>query len=345
MERPTGISTYALNLLPQLSNLNPILLSTTRHEHYQHLEIPAGMTPEQGWRGHLKRLFWLQTQLPAIYRQTKSTLLFSPLPEMPLWQSCRTVVTVHDLIPLRLPPGISPLAPYFRYYIPAVLRQAEHILCDSEATAQDVIRFCQIPARKMTVVPLAHDDQHFRPLDLPRKNYFLHIGRHAPYKNLKRLISAFGSVAQASNTELWIAGPDDPRYTPQYRQQIQSLGLSNRIRFIGYVSYEQLPALINQAIAVVMPSLWEGFGLPALEAMACGTPVIASNIGSLPEVTGEAALTVDPYSEQEIAAAMQAVCQDTTLWQQLYKAGIEQSRHFSWKKTGQATATVLEKLL
>lgn len=345
MERPTGISTYALNLLPQLRNLNPILLSTTSHNHYQHLKIPVGMTPEQGWRGHLKRLLWLQTQLPTIYRRTKSTLLFSPLPEMPLFQSCRTVVTVHDLIPLRLSPGVSPLLPYFHYYIPAVLRQAEHILCDSEATAQDVIRFCQIPARKMTVVPLAHDDQHFYPLGLPRKNYFLHVGRHAPHKNLKRLISAFRSVAQTSDVELWIAGPDDPRYTPQYRQQIQALGLSDRIRFIGYVSYGQLPTLINQAIAVVMPSLWEGFGLPALEAMACGTPVIASNIGSLPEVTGEAALTVAPYSEQEIAAAMQAVCEDTRLWQQLHKAGMEQSRHFSWEKTGQATAKVLEKLL
>nr|WP_228021974.1 glycosyltransferase [Romeria gracilis] len=106
------------------------------------------MTPEQGWRGHLRRLLWLQTQLPQIYRRAKSRFLFSPLPEMPLFQSCRTVVTVHDLIPLRFPSALSPLGPYFRYYVPAVLRQAQHILCDSETTAEDVTRFCQTSAQK-----------------------------------------------------------------------------------------------------------------------------------------------------------------------------------------------------
>nr|WP_228021973.1 glycosyltransferase [Romeria gracilis] len=143
----------------------------------------------------------------------------------------------------------------------------------------------------------------------------MYVGRHVPYKNLKRLISAFQPVAEKTNAELWIAGPEDARYTPQYRQQAKELGLAARIRFIGYVGDSQLPILMNQAIALVMATLWEGFGLPALEAMACGTPVIASKTGSLPELTGDAALMVDPYRVDEISAALQAVVSDPMLWQ------------------------------
>lgn len=345
MERPTGISTYAKNLLPHLGQFQPTLLSAAAYPSYRCYKIPADMTPEQGWRGHCRRLLWLQTQLPKLYRQAGSTLLFSPLPEMPLFQPCRTVVTVHDLIPLRFPSPLSPLGPYFRYYVPAVLQQAEHILCDSEATARDVTRFCQVSAKKLTVVPLACDTEHFRPLDLPRKNYFLYIGRHAPHKNLGRLINAFQSVAQKTDAELWIAGPEDARYTPQYRQQAQELELAARIRFVGYVDDRQIAVLMNQTIGLVMPSLWEGFGLPALEAMACGTPVIASKTGSLPEITENAALMVDPYSIEEIAAALQAVMGNPSLWQQLHQSGLEQAKQFSWQKTGKATADVLKQYL
>lgn len=247
---------------------------------------------------------------------------------------------VHDLIPLRFPKRFSPLTLYARHYVPHVLRQAEHILCNSVSTAQDITRFYQIPARKITPILLAHDVKNFRFLDLPTQNYFLYLGRIDPYKNVQRLLAAFAKVPP--EYQLWFSGPPDRRYLPALTAQIAELGLVDRVKFLGYVPYAELPKLINQAIALVFPSLWEGFGLPVLEAMACGTPVIASNLSSLPEVVGEAGLLVDPYSEAAIAQAMSALVTDSQLWQQCRTASLTQASQFSWAKTGEATIEVLK---
>ncbi|HEY9671039.1 MAG TPA: glycosyltransferase family 1 protein [Waterburya sp.] len=345
MSRPTGISIYALNLLPYLQTLYPTLLISRPIDSYNCYPIPPNQTPEQGVKGHLRRLVWTQFQLPRIYQQLKSQLLFSPLPEAPLNNGLRYIVTVHDLVPLRFPRRFSPLTPYFRYYIPQVLTQAQHILCDSVATAKDITSFFQISADKITPVLLAHNAEDFRFLDLPTCNYFLYVGRHDPYKNLHRLIDAFAALPSNRDYELWIAGPSDRRYTPILQAQVEHLGLSHQVKFLNYVPYEQLPTLINQAIALVFPSLWEGFGLPVLEAMACGTPVITSNLSSLPEVTGDAALLVNPYNTDKITDAMQAVVSDSKERSRLRTLGLNRATQFSWAKTGQATIEVLKRYL
>jgi glycosyltransferase involved in cell wall biosynthesis len=345
MTRPTGISIYALNLLPYLSTFSPTLLVSRPIAPYNCYSIPADQTPEQGARGHLRRLAWTQLQLPKIYRQLKSPLLFSPLPEAPLFSNCRYVVTVHDLIPLRFPKRFSPLTPYFRYYIPQVLAQAQHILCNSAATAKDITDFFHIRADKITPILLAHKAKDFCFLDLPTSNYFLYIGRHDPYKNLPRLIDAFAALSSCGDCELWIAGPVDRRYTPTLQAQVMHLGLTNRVKFLDYVPDDELPKLVNQAIALVFPSLWEGFGLPVLEAMACGTPVITSNLSSLSEVAGDAALLVNPYNSGEIAEAMQAVATDSTLRSGLRTLGLNRANQFSWAKTGLTTVEVLKRYL
>lgn len=345
MSRPTGISIYALNLLPYLQTLYPTLLISRPIDSYNCYPIPPNQTPEQGVKGHLRRLVWTQFQLPRIYQQLKSQLLFSPLPEAPLNNGLRYIVTVHDLVPLRFPRRFSPLTPYFRYYIPQVLTQAQHILCDSVATAKDITSFFQISADKITPVLLAHNAEDFRFLDLPTCNYFLYVGRHDPYKNLHRLIDAFAALPSNRDYELWIAGPSDRRYTPILQAQVEHLGLSHQVKFLNYVPYEQLPTLINQAIALVFPSLWEGFGLPVLEAMACGTPVITSNLSSLPEVTGDAALLVNPYNTDKITDAMQAVVSDSKERSRLRTLGLNRATQFSWRQTGQATIEVLKRYL
>ena len=345
MQRPTGTNIYGLNLLPYLQRLDPTLLSAQPIDAYRCYPIPSGLTAEQGGKGHLKRLFWTQWRLPAIYHQQKARLLFSPIPEAPLFSACQAVVTVHDLIPLRFPKRRSPLTAYCRHYVPRVLAQARHILTDSQATADDLIHFFGIPSAKMTVVPLAYDAAHFRPLNLPQQKYFLYVGRHDSYKNLHRLIEAFAALPPADDLQLWISGPPDPRYTPSLKALVQSLALAHRVRFLGYVSYDQLPVLLNQAIALVFPSLWEGFGLPVLEAMACGTPVMTSNLSSLPEVAGDAALLVDPYKVDEMANALQVLAHDANVRSQLRQMGLARARQFSWAQTGQATVEVLSQYL
>ncbi|NET61753.1 MAG: glycosyltransferase family 4 protein [Symploca sp. SIO2E6] len=381
--KPTGITTYAFNLFPHLQPLNPTLLiapevaqlSPTASA-FNCYPVPANLTPAQGSKGHLRRLLWTQLQVPRIYRQLHSPLLFSPLPEAPLFTNCRYVVTVHDLIPLRFPQRHSPLTIYFRYYIPQVLAQAQHIICDSTATAQDITHFFDIPASKITPVLLAYNAEHFRVLDLshgerqtrrretqqtrrmemPPENsltqerekncsYFLYIGRHDPYKNLHRLIEAFAGLPNHRDYELWITGPTDERYTPLLIAQAAQLGIATQVKFLNYVPYEKLPIIINQAIALVFPSLWEGFGLPVLEAMACGTPVITSNLSSLPEAAGNAALLIDPYKTGEITEAMQAIATDSQLRSHLSTLGLARVSQLSWAKTGQATVEVLKRYL
>ncbi|WP_374792499.1 glycosyltransferase family 4 protein [Aerosakkonema funiforme] len=345
MTKPTGISTYAFNLFPHLKLLNPTLLVSRNIENFDCYPVPPNLTPEQGTKGNLSRILWTQLQLPKIYDKLKANLLFSPLPEAPVFSGCRYVVTVHDLIPLRFPRRFSPLTNYSRYLLPLVLSEAQHIICDSESTAKDVIKFFHIPERKVTPVLLAYDADRFRFLDLPSRNYFLYIGRHDPYKNILLLIEAFATLPNSDDRELWIAGSFDKRFTPTLKAAAEQLGICDRIKFLEYVPYAELPTIVNQAIALVFPSLWEGFGLPVLEAMACGTPVITSNLSSIPEVAGDAAILIDPYNVGEIAEAMQAVADDAELRSRLRQAGLARSQQFSWAKTGQTTATILQQYL
>lgn len=343
--QPTGISNYALNLLPYLKSLQPTLLTSQNHPDFKCYSIPNNLTPAHGIKGHLNRLIWTQSQLPKIYQNLKSQLLFSPIPEAPLYTDCRFIVMSHDMIPLRFHQPFSPLTPYHRYYTPQVLNQAQHIICNSEATAKDITEFYQIPSNKITSIPLACDRSHFQFLNLPTRNYFLYIGRQHPYKNLQRLITAFSTLSNRNDYELWLVGPTDKRYTPLLQTQIETLGINHLVKFLNYVPYQELPSIINQAIALVFPSLWEGFGLPVLEAMACGTPVITSNISSLPEVAGDAAILINPYNTEEITDAMQTIINDSETRKQLSQQGIKRADQFSWEKTGMATVEILKQYI
>ena len=351
LSKPTGISNYARNIFPHLKSLKPILLTSREYEEFDNHLIPNDLTPEQGTIGHIKRLLWTQFKLPKIYQKLNSSLLFSPAPEIPLWSSCRSVVVVHDLIPLRFPNKKSPLHPYFKYYIPKVLQQAEHIICNSQATAKDIHEILNIPSYKITPILLAYDKKHFRLLnsnqnknksDIP---YFLYLGRHDPHKNITSILKAFSKLKDYKSYELWLVGPKDKRYTLQLQILAKELGISKQLKVLDYVSYQELPLLLNEALALVFPSLWEGFGFPVLEAMACGAPVITSNISSLPEVTGDAALLINPYVSKEITYAMEQIITDNSLRSQLKILGLKRAKAFSWKNTGEKTLAILANFL
>lgn len=346
----TGLVNYALNLIPHLQMGGIIALSKTaavsdcallNSDFVLFDRIPSNMSADRGTKGHLRRLLWNQFQLAKLQKDLRSRLLFSPIPEAPLFTNCRYVVTAHDLIPLRFPKRNSPLTYYSRYYVPQVLKQAQHILCNSTATAQDLTAFFGISARRITPIPLAYDANHFQFHNLPTRNYFLYIGRNDPHKNLRRLIAAFAALPDR-DVELWLAGAADPRLDPILRDQAKKLGAIDRLKILDYVPYADLPILLNQAIALVFPSLWEGFGLPVLEAMACGAPVITSNLSALPEVAGDAAILIDPYQTAEITSAMQRVLDEKTR-SDLRSAGLARVKQFSWAKTGQQTTEILQK--
>ena len=347
---PTGLATYAIELLPYLRSRDPLLFSPWEMAGFRNQRVPANMTSDLGAKGHLRRLFWTQFRLPQLCRRSGVELLFCPVPEAPIQfgtRALRTLVMVHDLIPLRFFLPRSRLHLYSKYYVRRVAEQATHLLCNSQATADDLVHFFQIPAQKITVTPLAHNADRYRFLNLPRRPYFFYVGRNDPYKNLPGAIAAFAQflrMAPANDWQFWIAGPMNPRYQPALAAQIAELGLADRVRFLGYVPIEQLPVLLNQAIALVFPTRWEGFGIPALEAMACGTPVITSNLASLPEVTGDAALLIDPEQPRAIADAMVQVATDDRLWQELHQRSLDRASQFSWAKTAAQTQAVLRQL-
>jgi len=357
--KPTGIANYAINLAQNLpvtgaTFFHPRKLSSTFFEdnlaQNRWLEIPADYSAEAGKKGHFGRLVWTQFQLPKFYKASKASLprskklglIFSPAPEAPIGVGCRSVVMVHDLIPLRFPNWRSPLTLYAKFYVPQVLREAQHVVCNSQATADEIIEFFGISAQKITPIPLAYDDQHFRFLNRPTQNYFVVLGRPDPHKNMVRVLNAFAQFSQENkDTEIWFVGPEDPRRTPGLRAQAAELGVAERVKFVGYAAYADLPEILGGAIALIFPSLWEGFGLPVLEAMACGTPVITSNRSALPEVAGDAALLIDPESSEALVEGMGAIATDNTLRENLRQAGLTRVQQFSWQKTAEQTAELL----
>ncbi len=350
LNKPTGISIYAKNVVPYFDGLDLCLLEsgTQLKVGDKNIDIPEGMGPDFGIKGHLRRLLWTQFELPKIYRSLDAKLIFSPLPEAPLYTSCRTVVMVHDLIPLRYPDRRSPLQYYQKLVLPRVLHQAEHLVCNSQATADDVINYFGISPQKITPIPLAYDAKHFRVIDdlpEPQKPYFLYLGRHNPYKNVLRMIRAFAQLPNYQEYEFWLVGARDKRYTPTVEALIAELGLEENVLLKDYVAQQDLPVIINQAIALVFTTLWEGFGLPILEAMACGTPVITSNQSALPEAAGDAALLVDPENVAAIADAMARILADQSLRKNLSSAGLAQAKRFSWEKTGNRTAEILRSVM
>jgi glycosyltransferase involved in cell wall biosynthesis len=174
--------------------------------------------------------------------------------------------------------------------------------------------------------------------------YLLYLGRRDPHKNLDRLLGAYARLGREA-PELWLAGPADPAATAPLRARAETLGIAERVRFLDGVPYAELPALLSGALALAFPSLCEGFGLPVLEAMACGAPVVTSKGSSLEEVAGDAALLVDPSSEGELAEALRSVVRDAGLRARLRERGLERAKAFRWERTGAETAAVLRRWL
>lgn len=276
----------------------------------------------------------------------------------------RTVVTVHDLITLvgRHDPE---LAGYMRFYDRLFdnlsvggLRRAAALIADSEHTRQDILRRLDYPADRVKVVYIGVDQTIFRPV-LPTADfyaryglqrdllYMMYAGSDDPRKNLRRLLEAFARLLnEFPNVRLVKVGA--ARFEAERSNLItlaQSLGLADRLIFVNQVSEEDLVQFYNLASVFVYPALYEGFGLPPLEAMACGTPVVVSDRTALPEVVGEAGLMVNPYKVEEIVAGLRQVLSDPLLAARLRQAGLERAAGFSWERTARQTQAVYNEVL
>ena len=325
----TGIGVVSKELINLLPSESFGILDPFSSGELGSIEIPSNMSPSYGYMGHLRRLIWLQRNVPILMKKRSAEFFISPLPEAPLFRSIRSIVLIHDLIPLRYP-RLSILTAYNMTYVPQVLHQSEAILCNSNATAKEINEYFGIPIQKLYPIKLGFNQFQFYPLDLNRDKYFVVLGRHNPHKNLKRVLRAF-SLIKAKEYKLILIGPFDKRYTPALKNLAVHLGIADRCVWMGWISSEQKLTLLNRCRALLLVSLWEGFGLPALEAMACGTPVIASNKGALLEVLGDLGNFVDPLSLSSIVSMMEDVINDNQYLLTARDKGPTRASSYNWE--------------
>nr|MBC7244916.1 glycosyltransferase family 4 protein [Chloroflexota bacterium] len=279
----------------------------------------------------------------------------SPDFALPPVRKAHTIVTVHDLSFLRVPQCSHPkLLAYLCQVVPSSVRHADVVLADSQCTKSDVIELLGVKADRVRVI-YAGVGQEFQRVEDEKKleavraryrlpaRFVLSLGTLQPRKNFERLVEAYSQVKRETGDEiqLVIAGALGWMYDGIFKK-VEALGLQGVVHFPGYVADDDLPALYSMADLFVFPSLYEGFGLPPLEAMACGTPVITSNVSSLPEVVGDAAWMVDPLDVGALANAMRQMLSEAALRSQMIARGLIQARYFTWSRAAEKLLDVYQ---
>jgi glycosyltransferase involved in cell wall biosynthesis len=346
----SGIGTYLQGLLGILQTRKEMPISVS-------LLGDSAVLPKGPWSIHEMKVpiysIREQVQIPRAVDKTGAALLHSPHYNMPLLMTSRTVVTVHDLIHLKFPqfwPSVAARA-YARFFFQHVVPKARRILTDSENTKKDLIEMCGIPENRITVIYLAVSHERFRKADsatlaefkrlgLP-KDYLLYVGNLKEFKNVERLLEAYRqlrSIKKDAPAMVWVGRNFITGFDHQLAQ-------TSGITWLGEIRSELLPALYQNALAFLFPSLYEGFGLPPLEAMASGTPVLCSNRGSLPEVVGDAALLVNPESVEDMTMGIKKLVEDSGLRKAMSVKGLEQASRFSWQRMADQTLNIYKECL
>jgi glycosyltransferase involved in cell wall biosynthesis len=351
--RDYGIGTYVRNLVRRLAHLDretTYFLFCDRADQATLRDLAENFVPVVDSSGGYSVREHLT--IPHKLRKLGADLLHSPHYVLPLFVRPRTVVTIHDCIHLLFPeylPNRMALR-YARLMMGSAIRRSALVFTVSEASRRDILSFYpEADPDRVKVVPNAIDaailedpgeeeTERVKERYQIRGRFVLYAGNVKPHKNLDRLIAAFGLLKQRPGHEdlkLLIIGDEVNRYG-SLRRNVEAAGVRQDVRFFGFVPDSTLAALYRLASVFAFPSLYEGFGLPPLEAMACGTPVVTSRLSSLPEVVGDAALLVDPYSVEDIASGLELVLSDETLRADLVARGRERVTHFSWERSVRA---------
>ena len=358
--RDYGIGTYVRNVLRHLSRLDRsteyVLLCQAQdcgvaEELGENFRAVRQAAPAYSVRE--------QVAVPLDLRREGIDLFHAPHYVLPPLTPCKAIVTIHDCIHLRFPQYLpNRLAyAYARSSLWMAAHRAERVLTVSEASKRDILRYFRIPESRIHVIHNAIDERFGtepaeEEVTRVRERYqlndpfVLYAGNIKPHKNLERLIEAFHLLRRQGHdhVKLLIIGDEISKYAT-LRRAVHRYKLHKHVRFFGFVPDKTLAILYRLAAVFVFPSLYEGFGLPPLEAMASGTPVVTSNISSLPEVVGDAALLIDPYSAEAIADAMRRVLTDAALRDDLRRRGLERARHFSWERSVTRVREIYDEVL
>ncbi len=353
-----GIARYTFNLARALARVAPedefLILHdpvarNTRYDlgelqGYPNVQLVLGAASVFSWSE--------QWRIPRQVKRLACDVVHAPYYVRPYAMPAPVVFTAHDLIPMLYPAYFTRRERIvFGMAMALAWRTARKVIAVSQATACDLRRLLGVPDDRIAVVPEAAAPA-FKPQPeqaiaaardkyaLPDE-YALYFGSNKPHKNLVCLVEAWAEVAARTPTGLVIAGHWDMRY-PQARERAAALGLEGRVHFAGPIAEADVPAVYAGAKVFVFPSLYEGFGLPVLEAMACGVPVVCSRASSLPEVAGEAALLVDPNDTHGLAAAICRVLEGVQLARTLRAKGLEQAARFSWEQAARTTLALMK---
>ncbi len=344
----TGLGVYTDLLVQGLKIVNPLCC----------LELLSCQNKDLNT---FERLWWENSKRHSFVKGDEIDLLHVPAFAPGFRKAKKQVVTVHDLIAKLFPQNLSPISRvYWAHWLPQQAVKSDHIIVNSEQTKRDLIRFYQVPEPKITVTHLCVSQRYHEPVSAEDRRrvreryqvpepYFLSVGTLEPRKNLPRLIEAYAGFKKRE-------GNDIPRLmltgllawgAIEVKDRIEQEGLvlGRDVILTGYVPAEDLPPLYGEAEAFIFPSLYEGFGLPVLEAMTVGTPVIASRTSALPEVVGRGGLLIDPLSVSEMIGAMQIFCSDKGKREGLRKEASLQARKFGQEKMARETWAVYEKVL
>jgi len=355
--RQAGISQYTVRLLNELAQIAPddefVVLQSRKDR--RALVNQANFERRPLWTPPHHRLEqWL---LPLELATVDLDVLHSPDFIPPFRRSCKSVITIHDLNFLLYPHFLTPQSASYYGQIDQAVRKCDHIIAVSESTKRDIVRLTGAPENKITVVYEAADPS-FRPIDDQavlaalkqrlgiERDYVLFVSTIEPRKNVPTLLVAFKRLLDSyhSPVNLVLAGEKGWLFEEVFAL-VEKLELQGRVQFLGHVLPEDLPELYNAAKLLVHPAFYEGFGLPPLEAMACGTPVVVSNTSALPEIVGDAAQLVDPTDADGMAVAIWRVLSDETLQRRMSEKGLRRARRFSWKKAALETLDIYHRLV
>ncbi len=362
LQQSAGIGRYGREMLPRLRDaLLPDSLSLFANG-ASHLSVPPELDgferftvpwTNKQWRLRVASDYLLRRDRDA--RLPGVDVFFAADHLLPRFRAVRSIINIRDLSYLLFPHYHTRYSRTFqRLMMPHFARHATHIVVPSYSTQRDIVSHYAIPPERITVIPEGVDAQFWRSVDASERRrirqtydlphpYVLYVGTLEPRKNIVGLVDAFVEVVRSSDgtpLDLVLAGKVGWLHEP-ILERIATSGIGARVRRIGYVAEGDLPALYATAELFAFPSWYEGFGLPPLEAMACGTPVVSSNAGSLSEVVGDAGLLVDPASTHELATAIRAVVEQPDLRARLSRAGQDRATAYTWERTAQQTAQVI----
>lgn len=355
--RRAGIHNYIAQVLNHLPSAAENFEYSVFSNHSSELADKPGFNIQRNrWptERRLVRIFWEQTAWPLAAVRQRLDLLHSMAFVSPILSNIPSVVTVYDLSFLHFPDKFPKLQrAYLQSQTNRSCKYAKRVITISESGRQDVHRSFQVPLDRIDVVvpgvdpiyqplPVAKIDEFRHSRNLNRR-IILHVGTLQPRKNIPLLLEALAKLGR-QDIDLVLAGGKGWLYDDIFARVVE-LGLDDQVRFTGYVPDEDLPLWYNVATLLAFPSAYEGFGLPVVEAMACGTPVVAARSSSIPEAGGTAALYFDPGDVDMLVEHMASILDDASLANVLREKGLMQAQRFSWERAGQETAQVYDKAL